>query len=121
MGRRRLEIAAERDGQGVLRLVVPHPLWEDFLPLAFDEIRCGATSVQIMRRMRALLSDLITALPEERHSALEHQRERLNLAIARSFADEEEKLEASAEDRQGLGVPRASRQSLSGPNRERAR
>ncbi|HYL59595.1 MAG TPA: hypothetical protein VEU51_12040 [Candidatus Acidoferrales bacterium] len=30
-------------------------------------------------------------------------------AIARSFADEEEKLEASEEDRQGLGVPRTSR------------
>jgi len=33
--------------------VVPHPTWEDFLRLAFDEIRfCGATSVQVMRRMR---------------------------------------------------------------------
>lgn len=64
-----------------------------------------------MRRMRALISDLIAALPQERHLALERHRQRLNAIIARSFADEEEKLEASVEDRQGLGVPRASREA----------
>jgi len=112
LGRRRLEIGAVRDSAGGLRLFVPHPTWEDFLRLAFDEIRfCGATSVQVMRRMRAMISDLIAALPQERHPALEHHRERLNATIARSFADEEEKLEASVEDRQGLGVPRASREA----------
>jgi uncharacterized membrane protein len=108
LGRRRLEIGASRDSHGTLRLVVPHPTWEDFLRLAFDEIRsCGATSVQVMRRMRALMSDLIAALPEERRPALEHQRERLDRAIALSFEDEEEKLDASMEDRQGLGMPRS--------------
>jgi uncharacterized membrane protein len=110
LGSRRLEIGAVRDSRGVLRLVIPHPTWEDFLRLAFDEIRfCGATSVQVMRRMRALISDLIATLPQERHPALEHQRERLNATIARAFADDEEKLEASVEDRQGLGVPSGSR------------
>lgn len=109
LGRRQLEIGAVRDSGGILRLVVPHPTWEDFLRLGFDEICfCGSTSVQIMRRMRALISDLIAALPQERHPALEHHRERLNATIARSFADEEQRLEASVEDRQGLGVPRAS-------------
>lgn len=102
-----------RDSEGILRLVVRHPTWEDFLRLAFDEICfCGATSVQVMRRMRALISDLVAALPQERHLALEHQRQRLNATIARSFADDEDKLEASVEDRQGLGVPRASREPL---------
>jgi uncharacterized membrane protein len=114
LGNRRLEIGAVRDSEGTLRLVVPYPTWEDFLRLGFDEIRfCGATSVQVMRRMRALIRDLIEALPQERHPALEHHRERLNATIARSFADEEEKLEASVEDRQGLGVPRASREASS--------
>jgi uncharacterized membrane protein len=112
LGSRRLEIGTVRDSEGVLRLVVPHPTWEDFLRLGFDEIRfCGATSVQVMRRMRALISDLIAALPQERRPALEHHRDRLNSTIARTFADEEEKLEASVEDRQGLGVPRASREA----------
>jgi uncharacterized membrane protein len=119
LGRRRLEIGAVRDMEGTLRLVIPYPNWEDFLRLALEEIRfCGATSVQVMRRMRALISDLIEALPHERHPALEHQRGRLNATIARSFADNEEKLEASVEDRQGLGIPSDSRRSLSAVDRE---
>jgi uncharacterized membrane protein len=53
-----------RDTSGTLRLVVPVPNWEDFTILAFDEIRLyGAKSVQVMRRMKALASDLIAALP----------------------------------------------------------
>lgn len=75
--------------------------------MAFDEIRLyGATSIQVMRRMKALVSDLISALPQERHQSLKHHEERLNSTIARSFGDLEERLEALIEDRQGLGVPR---------------
>ena len=59
LGQRRLETGAFRDRDGTLRLVVPYPSWDDFLTLAFDEIRhCGAGSVQIMRRMKALAADL---------------------------------------------------------------
>ena len=108
LGRRRLEIGIHRDRHGVLRLVVPHPAWDDFLMLAFDEIRyCGATSLQVMRRMRALAVDLIAALPPERHAPLRHHLDRLDASIARSFADAEEQQEASIEDRQGLGMPRS--------------
>jgi uncharacterized membrane protein len=107
LGRRRLEIGATRDRDGALRLVVPHPTWDDFLILAFDEIRyCGASSVQVMRRMRALAADLITALPPERHESLRHHQRRLDATIAKSFQDAEEKQDASIEDRQGLGTPR---------------
>jgi len=116
LGRRRLEIGAVRESEGALRLVIQHPTWEDFLRLAFDEIRlCGATSIQVMRRMRALIADLISVLPPERHQPLRHHEERLNSTIARSFGDPEEKSEASIEDRQGLGAPRRS----SGPDRNR--
>jgi uncharacterized membrane protein len=107
LGSRRLEIGAVYDGDGNLRLVVPHPSWEDFLILAFDEIRIyGATSVQVMRRMKALASDLLSALPPERHEPLRHYQQRLDATIARAFKDPEDKREASTEDRQGLGVPR---------------
>ena len=107
LGRRRLEIGATHDGQGDLRLVTPHPSWEDFLALAFDEIRMyGASSVQVMRRMKALANDLIDFLPEERRKPLLRQQRRLNATIARSFQTAEEKREASVEDRQGLGVTR---------------
>jgi uncharacterized membrane protein len=107
LGRRRLEVGAVRDNSGALKLVIPGPTWEDFITLAFDEIRyCGAKSIQVMRRMKALASDLIAALPPERHAPLRHYRERLNATIVRSFEDVEEQKEASIEDRQGLGGPR---------------
>jgi uncharacterized membrane protein len=107
LGSRFLEIGEFRDSEGQLRLVVPYPAWEDFLRLAFDEIRyCGSHSVQVMRRMMALVNDLIERLPENRDPALLHWEERLQTTIARSFDDLEEKQEASVEDRQGLGVPR---------------
>jgi uncharacterized membrane protein len=108
LGHRRLEIGALRDPAGALRIVVPYPAWDDFLMLAFDEIRyCGATSVQVMRRMKALAADLIRALPAERHGSLRHHQRRLDASIASSFEDAEEKREALVEDRQGLGIPRA--------------
>jgi uncharacterized membrane protein len=108
LGHRRLEIGAVRDRAGALRVAVPYPAWDDFLMLAFDEIRyCGATSVQVMRRMKALVADLLRALPPERHESLRHYQQRLDATIAASFEDAEGKLEASVEDRQGLGIPRA--------------
>ena len=107
LGRRRLEIGAIATAMAHFDWSIPYPTWDDFLMLAFDEIRhCGATSVQVMRRMKALVADLIAALPPERHESLRHHQQRLDATIARSFADAEEKEEASVEDRQGLGMPR---------------
>ncbi len=107
LGSRRLEIGATRDSSGKLRLVTSYPGWEDFLDLAFEEIRYyGANSVQVMRRMKALVSDLISALPEERHPPLLHYQQKLNTSIDRSFANAEDRHQASMEDKQGLGHPR---------------
>jgi uncharacterized membrane protein len=107
IGQRDLQIGKYRDSNGKLRLVVPFPTWDDLLLLAFDEIRFyGATSVQVMRRMNALIADLGRALPEERRAALAYWDKRLKATIARSFSDGEERLDASKEDRQGLGIPR---------------
>jgi uncharacterized membrane protein len=107
LGRRRLEIGTIRGESGEVRVLVPFPSWEDFLRLAFDEIRSyGATSVQVMRRMNALVSDLQAAVPPERRAALRHWDERLDHSIDRHFAEAEEKREASAEDRQGFGASR---------------
>ena len=107
LGRRRLEIGEIRNSAGMLRLVFPVPTWEDFLDLAFSEIRaCGKDSMQVVRRMNALLADLTERLPAERHAALGSQRKRLAEAIAASFPNSEDQLEASAEDREGLGATR---------------
>ncbi len=107
LGQRHLDIGRYRDSDGKLRLVIPFPTWDDLVRLAFDEI-CfyGATSVQVMRRMNALVADLKQAVPEERRATLKYWDTRLKTTIARSFADGEQRLDASKEDRQGFGVPR---------------
>jgi uncharacterized membrane protein len=105
LGRCRLDIGHYHDERGALRLVIPFPTWEDFLRLALDEIRfCGATSVQVTRRMMALIKSLSTVLPEERHAALRHWELRVQGTIQRSFQDAEDKQEAAVADRQGLGL-----------------
>jgi uncharacterized membrane protein len=82
-------------------------MWEDFLVLAFDEIRyCGANSIQVMRRMRALLQDLKEQVPPERTAALQRYLKRVDNGIRRAFADEDDRQDAFEEDRQGLGLSR---------------
>lgn len=105
LGRRHLEIGYYRDGSGQLRLVVPFPTWEDFLRLALDEIRfCGATSVQVTRRMMALIKGLLAVLPAERHEALRSWERRVQATISRTLDDAQDKKDAAVADRQGLGL-----------------
>jgi uncharacterized membrane protein len=93
------------DRHGRLRLVFPVASWDDFLVLSFDEIRyCGASSIQVMRRMRALLRDLASQVPEERHPALSRHLERIDNGIRRTFADQDDCSDALDADRQGLGL-----------------
>lgn len=105
LGRCNLETGRFRSSDGKVRLMVPFPTWEDLTRLAFDEIQFyGAKSVQVMRRLNALIADLISLLPAKRHAALRSWEQRLKSTIERSFAQTEYKLEASVGDRQGLGV-----------------
>jgi len=105
LGGCQLDIGRYHDPSGKLRVVVPFPTWEDFLLLALDEIRfCGAHSVQVMRRLHALLKNLTELLPVKRHPALQHWRQRLGDTVTRSFADADEKKEALVADQQGLGL-----------------
>ena len=95
------------DAGGVARVVMPVPSWEDFLRLAFEEIcSYGASSVQVMRRMNALLTELTAALPVARRPALGYWKHRLRASIERHFPDLDQRRDASAGDRQGLGVSR---------------
>jgi uncharacterized membrane protein len=104
LSRRDLFAGQVRDSGGSLRLVFPVPDWDDFVVLAFDEIRYyGRDSIQVMRRMRALLQDLIENVPEERRPALERYVVRVNNSILRAFEDHDDRRDASEPDRQGLG------------------
>jgi uncharacterized membrane protein len=107
LGRRQLEIGSFQDAGGNLRLLITFPVWEDFLRLAFDEIRFyGSNSIQVMRRMKAVVNELISILPEVRRPALRNWQERLQTTVDRSFRDRQDKLDASVGDRQGLGNTR---------------
>jgi uncharacterized membrane protein len=106
LGRRELDAGHARDANGVLRLFFPMPTWEDYLALAFDEIRqYGATSVQVMRRLRSALVGLIDSLPSgERADAVKRYLEHLDRVIDRSLLDPADRAAARQEDRQGLGL-----------------
>ena len=109
LGGRDLEASLARDAAGEVRLVWRSPSWEDVLDLAFDEIRhYGAGSIQICRRLRALLDDLLTATPQKRHAAIEAQLRRLDAAVLAAFPAGSPELEtALVADRTGLGLARA--------------
>jgi len=59
------------DASGEPRLIFKTPNWEDFVHLTCTEIRhYGASSVQIMRRLRSMLENLVQTLPPHRHAEL---------------------------------------------------
>lgn len=104
VGRRHLADDRIHDAAGNLRLIHRTPEWDDFVVLAVTEIRqFGATSVQIPRRLRAMLENLIETLPEERAPALRRELEFLSKTVARSFSQPEDQAIASISDRQGIG------------------
>jgi uncharacterized membrane protein len=91
------------DDAGNLRLVVPQTSWDDYVHLAFDEIRAfGAGSIQVPRRMRAALLDLLTVAPPERRPVLEAQLRALDDAVRRAYDGDDEQALAAQPDMQGL-------------------
>jgi uncharacterized membrane protein len=59
---------------GVTRFVIPGRAWEDDLQLAVTEVRdYGAGSVQVCRRLRALLEALLAVAPPARRPAVEEE------------------------------------------------
>lgn len=108
LGQRELDAGHVRDAKGILRLVVPMPTWDDYLALAFDEIRqFGTTSVQVMRRLRSALIAVADLLTDPAQIAtVDQYLKHLDLMIDRSSFDLEDRVAARQEDRQGLGLSR---------------
>jgi uncharacterized membrane protein len=85
-------------------LVFPIRSWEDYLTLATTEIRCyGASAIQVMRRMRAMLEELHDEVREEHRPAIDEELARLDATVARSFADSVDIDRALIADPQGMG------------------
>jgi uncharacterized membrane protein len=104
VGERRLDAGQTVDASGRLRLCYGTPDWPDFVSLAVTEIRqFGASSMQVARRLQALLEHLLKVLPEARKAALEQELALLRLATQRAFADEVDRARAAVGDLQGIG------------------
>jgi uncharacterized membrane protein len=112
VGHRQLDDERVRDAAGRLRLVYRTPDWQDFVQLAVTEIRqFGGSSIQIARRLRAMLENLIQTLPEERAALLRRELERLHRSAERFFTDPEDRALAEVSDSQGVGGKQEARQS----------
>ncbi|MGB9118330.1 MAG: DUF2254 domain-containing protein, partial [Bradyrhizobium sp.] len=92
------------DRSGKLRLIFRTPNWEDFEHLAFSEIRsCGSANLQIVRRLRAMIENLMLTLPAHRQAALLTELSLLDREIEKKFTYPEELALAHIADTQGLG------------------
>ena len=104
VGKRHLRTDEISDKSGKLRLIFRTPNWEDFVHLAFSEIRsCGSNNLQIVRRLRAMIQNLLQTLPAHRHPALHQEQSLLDREIARNFIYPEDLALAHIADSQGLG------------------
>jgi len=113
VGNRRLRGNTIRDRSGQPRVILHTPNWEDFVFISCIEIAsCGAGSVQIARRLRAMIENLLDSLPPHRHPALEQQRARLDRMIAVLYPIPEDLALARIPDSQGLGGSSGPRRSL---------
>ncbi len=104
VGKRHLRGGALRDGDGHIRLIYRTPNWEEFVQLACTEIRqYGAESTQVARRLRAMIDNLMSTLPEHRRPALRRELDRLDRTLERLYALPEDLALARTADTQGLG------------------
>ena len=87
-------------------VVIPVRRWEDFLVLGVTEIReFGSTSIQVMRRMRAVLEKLLQEVRPENRAAVKAEIARLDATVAAGFSGSIDRDRAGISDRQGLGGP----------------
>jgi uncharacterized membrane protein len=104
VGSRSLAEGREADRNGQLRLVYRTPNWEDFVLLAVTEIRqYGRDSIQIVRRLRAMLENLTETLPERRAPMLRLELSLLEASSKRTFLDLYDQALAETGDLQGMG------------------
>jgi len=104
VGSRNLGDGREIDRTGHLRLLYRTPNWEDFVHLAVTEIRqYGGDSIQVMRRLKAMLDNMIEILPQKRVPLLRLELSLLEATSKRMFVDVYDQSLADEGDMQGIG------------------
>jgi uncharacterized membrane protein len=89
-------------------LVIPVRRWTDYLTLSVTEIReYGGRSIQVVRRLRAMLESLGEAVLPEHRAAVLDELVRLDSVVAARWGDTVDLDLAGAADRQGIGGPSA--------------
>ena len=87
-------------------VVIPIRSWDDYLALAVTEIReFGATSIQVVRRLRAMLEALSESVHPDHRGAIDNQLERLDATVAEHWRNSPDLDLAGRSDRQGIGGP----------------
>jgi uncharacterized membrane protein len=93
------------DEDGRIRVTIQAMSWDDYVHLAFDEIRlAGAESPQVSRRLVAAIEDLLRVAPEERRPPLREQLQLLGEALRSSPMSERDIEAGLSPDGQGSGV-----------------
>jgi uncharacterized membrane protein len=104
LGSRPFPTGWHADPTGEPRLYVPMPSWDIYVALAFEEIRHhGGGTLQVVRRIRSAVENLLIDLPEERHPALRRQLRLLDETAAWTFRSDAEREAARHPDAQGIG------------------
>jgi uncharacterized membrane protein len=104
IGSRSLDNGGDKDNQGQVRVIHRTPDWEEFVQLAVVEIRhYGGDSIQVVRRLRAMLENLVETLPERRALVLRNELKLLSSSAKRRFAEPDDQDLALKGDLQGIG------------------
>jgi uncharacterized membrane protein len=104
IGNSDLDAGVFKDSAGAIRLVVKAPTWEDYLQLGLCEImQYGATSIQVQRRLEAVLLYLLQSVPPERAEVVRRLWEQRRSVASVSFADTTFRQWADIADREGIG------------------
>lgn len=104
IGQSNLEVGRIHDAKGQLRVVCEATSWDDYVDLSLTEIQqCGAGSVQIERRLAALLAFLAPRVPTPRRASLERWIARRQLSVNAARDMDLFRADAQVGDRQGLG------------------
>jgi uncharacterized membrane protein len=104
VGKRYLGDGRVTDRTGQVRLIYRRPNWQDFVLLGTTEIRhYGRDSIQVQRRLRAMLEDLIETLQPQRAPILQEEIALLASSTKRTFHDLADQTLAETGDLQGIG------------------
>ena len=104
LAQRRIPSPLRRDEDARVRLYLRRPGWEDYVLLSVEEIRLsGEGQVQVLRRLRQMLIDVLEVAPPARREPLEEALARVDRSARRSLDDELDRRIARPTDAQGHG------------------